>query len=690
MTHRQLASAPTRRDDLRLVRLARAASWVSAATGLGLLAMVPDTAGWAGLAALTTLLVAAPFSAQLRVATLRHAPTAGALVVLLLAWLTPLPPASSVVAVLAALLVCELLSGAHSNGPGRVPLYVLFAALLACTLTSTPLLAPLLLLALVSTASSLLLGNLCQQSSGAERSLPVAHPRHGLLGVGLMGTIVVLAALIFVAIPRHPDHAPRSTVPTHKLLGYSDQVRIGELAGALWDPTPLFRVRVTDTDGNHVPGPHHFRGVALDSFDGQTWSAEAEPGPAPTIASHASYPLEQSYRFEPTAPPILVGIPQLAALSVPLDELELAPSGTLLHRIGPSLHGYKAWSLPAAWHLDLDQPPTDDDAERPQDPVFVHLPTALDPRILEMAQDIAEPFDDDPRRAQAILTHLQRGYEYQRLPTAPMGTAPLDAFLLNTRSGHCELFATALAVMLRAVDIPTRVVNGFLGGEWNPVGHYWLVRHSDAHAWVEAWLPGRGWVPLDPTPPRSSPTASMASALGDHATSQWRHRVLDLDVQTQLQALAAPSSSLRRALEPAPSADQPAHAGMPGPLDIAVGLVIVALLAGSFVFGWRRLAPWLAGERAHTKPPEGEVERSLRAAVKALRARGWSPPQHLPPRSLARWLEERIGDTAQPLAALAELHYEVRYAGVADEQLAPAARLALSALRDIPKAPSKD
>jgi len=100
---------------------------------------------------------------------------------------------------------------------------------------------------------------------------------------------------------------------------------------------------------------------------------------------------------------------------------------------------------------------------------------------------------------------LRHHYRYTlHLPTtAPKD--PLANFLFERKEGHCEYFASAMAVMLRSLAIPSRVVNGFRGGEFNDLNGQYVVRASDAHSWVEAYFPGHGWVGFDPTPASSLP-----------------------------------------------------------------------------------------------------------------------------------------------------------------------------------------
>jgi hypothetical protein len=120
---------------------------------------------------------------------------------------------------------------------------------------------------------------------------------------------------------------------------------------------------------------------------------------------------------------------------------------------------------------------------------------------------------------------------------------PLATFLFETQQGNCEYFASALAVMLRIIGIPSRVVNGYLGGEWNPYGEYFLVRQSDAHSWVEAHLPGVGWTTFDPTPP--VPTGarkrsfSPVTQLFDYLQMRWYRYIVNFTVSDQRELISA-------------------------------------------------------------------------------------------------------------------------------------------------------
>ncbi|HEY5655373.1 MAG TPA: transglutaminaseTgpA domain-containing protein, partial [Woeseiaceae bacterium] len=152
---------------------------------------------------------------------------------------------------------------------------------------------------------------------------------------------------------------------------------------------------------------------------------------------------------------------------------------------------------------------------------YRRLPKGSNPRSVEFARQLRNSVASDERFISSVLEHFNREDFYYTLEPPPLGSDPVDRFLFDTRQGFCEHYASAFALLLRAAGIPARIVLGYQGGELNPLGEYLIVRQSDAHAWTEAWLPGRGWVRVDPTaavaPERISDgvTASRLSGIGN-------------------------------------------------------------------------------------------------------------------------------------------------------------------------------
>ena len=161
----------------------------------------------------------------------------------------------------------------------------------------------------------------------------------------------------------------------------------------------------------------------------------------------------------------------------------------------------------------------------------------IDPRIPQLARTMTAGATTEAEEARAIESHLRHDYGYTLQLLSKPVPDPLAYFLFERKKGHCEYFASAMAVMLRTVGIPSRVVTGFQSGTYNSMTGWQVVRASDAHSWVEAWLDGRGWTTFDPTPadPSASlPGLSSLAMLSDAADQFWQDWVVSYDVDRQM------------------------------------------------------------------------------------------------------------------------------------------------------------
>ncbi|MGB6143654.1 MAG: transglutaminase domain-containing protein, partial [Rhodanobacter sp.] len=131
--------------------------------------------------------------------------------------------------------------------------------------------------------------------------------------------------------------------------------------------------------------------------------------------------------------------------------------------------------------------------------------------------------DDAAIVREALALFHDGGFRYTLAP-APLGRDAMDDFLFATREGYCEHYSSAFTVLMRAAGIPARVVTGYQGGYWNKLGNYLLVRNSDAHAWSEVWLAGRGWVRVDPTAAVRPERVSLGAAAAAGDQLDWYRR----------------------------------------------------------------------------------------------------------------------------------------------------------------------
>jgi protein-glutamine gamma-glutamyltransferase len=223
---------------------------------------------------------------------------------------------------------------------------------------------------------------------------------------------------------------------------------------------------------------------------------------------------------------------------------------------------------------------------------------------------------------------------------------PLQEFLFVRRAGNCEYFAASMAVMLRTLGIPSRVVNGFQRGEWNPYGGYFMIRLRDAHSWVEVFVDGAGWVSLDPSPRGAAePTAVAARATLwlDALRLSWYRYVVSWSLHDQLTA----AESLRRATWTwsAATLRAPDWRSLPRLALAALGVAAAILV--------------LARRRRHAATAVAPMPRFYARALRVLARRGLTPA----PGETAREFAGRAA--AEPFVRLTAVYERVRFGGTA-------------------------
>lgn len=385
-------------------------------------------------------------------------------------------------------------------------------------------------------------GNVSLQSLG--RSLAGAAPAFVLL-------ILLLAAGIFFLLPRSSSgywsaYAPNSEIAT----GFSDRVQLGRIGEIQQSSSVVMHIQI---DGD----PHglydlKWRGVTLNVFDGRSWSnpyeqhvivrgldrqfdlflrtraAAAHPPPR-------NHPIHYRVLMEPVASSVFFLAPTALTLDGNYRFVTVDGGGAVFepdieHPIGT----YQATS-------NIAQPDKAElrsaSSDFPPEILLKYLQTPrLDPRIPELAEQVAASASNNYDKAAAIERYLRTtfGYTLQLPPVSPRD--PLASFLFDRKQGHCEYFASAMAVMLRTLHIPSRVVNGFRTGEFNDLTSQYVVRASNAHSWVEVYFPHYGWITFDPTPSAAITTHdgwSRVLLYIDAMSSFWREWIVNYDVVHQ-------------------------------------------------------------------------------------------------------------------------------------------------------------
>ena len=538
--------------------------------------------------------------------------------------------------------------------------------------------------------------------------------RRFFLGTGLVSLgVFVLAGAMFLTIPRIGVGFFFRGQGGLNMVGFSDGVKLGGHGRLKFDSTVVMRVEVSDPRlrGRRAPSVY-WRGSSFDLYQRGQWS-RSKRAPAtmlryerltktlerrylPWLArGHADDELEllrdasvrQSIYLEPIGADVLflASSPIGVEIDVPFrgrratdarnDELRLRHEGPL---------HYQAWS-------QLDPPAPEDLAAAPVTllrdyEVYLQLPPEITERTRALAAELTEGATSNYERANRIRDWLVGNLDYTLDLEEPGEREPIDFFLFTRKRGHCEYFASAFAVLARAAGVPTRNVNGFLGGEWNEYDGYIMVRAGDAHSWNEVYFPGQGWVTYDATPPGEADRmgrggSGMRAKLRrwfDSLRFQWNKWVIDYDLYQQLELFR---SIGRRFSGGARSMKSMATAVKRWLLDHALLLSAIGALAVIGVVVWRRRrrrrwpGPATARARART-----ELATLYDRAAKRLARRGHRRDPATTPRELARDLVRRGIDGAAELAELTELYYAAEWGGAATDQMLARARVLAAAI----------
>ncbi|HET7359879.1 MAG TPA: DUF3488 and transglutaminase-like domain-containing protein, partial [Rhodanobacteraceae bacterium] len=345
-------------------------------------------------------------------------------------------------------------------------------------------------------------------------ALPWAHDLWPVARALALALPLALAAFLFV--PRLGEPLWGAPNAQEARTGVSGRMSPGDFTELLIDDRPAFRVAFDAAPP--PPAERYFRGPVLWRFDGRAWDADETTGlaarnkvaPEPMRATGAIY--DYDVTLEPTRRHWLF------ALDTPLA----APPGAWLSAERSTL---RAKSVDAALHYRLRSAPRHllalqlDDRQRRRG---LQLPDGFDPRARALAADWRRQHgDDDGAIVQAALRLFHDGDFSYTLAPPPLGRDSIDDFLFSTRQGFCEHYASAFTFLMRAAGIPARVVTGYQGGYWNTLGDYLLVRQSDAHAWSEVWLRGRGWTRIDPTAAVRPERVSLGAAAAADGGGAW-------------------------------------------------------------------------------------------------------------------------------------------------------------------------
>jgi len=501
-------------------------------------------------------------------------------------------------------------------------------------------------------AMAMLLGLLGLLTALVNSHMPVGRPPllQAAKTAGWMALLgAPIMAVLFVLFPRI---APLWGVPGDTpgaRSGLSASMQVGTIASLALDESVALRVRF-----NGAPPPSsdiYFRGPVLTTFDGREWRP---------LRSTVLPPQQLSAELEVQGPTVSYQVtlePNNRPWIMVLDATASRPE----------LSGYRATMTPDLQWI-ADHPITElvrysaksNTAFRhgPQDMVaglqdYLNLPANFNPRTLQLARELRR----DPRYAgattqtlvDAVMQRLRTGGYTYTLEPGVYGTHTADEFWFDRKTGFCEHIASSFVLLMRALNIPARIVTGYQGGQMNAVDGFWTVRQSDAHAWAEVWMAGTGWVRVDPTSavapsrigslvrleaPRNVIAQALARvnpqftvqlrALWEAANNSWNQWVLNYSQSKQFDLL-------RNLGFESPSWEDLTY--------LLIALVVAASLVGAVWTLWERHRqdPWL---------------RLLHRATARLRRAGLALPDSAPPRQIAALLQDRANTDSPDLSAI--------------------------------------
>jgi transglutaminase-like putative cysteine protease len=384
---------------------------------------------------------------------------------------------------------------------------------------------------------------------------------------GIALCVLLVSSGIFFLLPRVSAGYLNAYTPGSDLsTGFADRVELGRIGQIQQSNALVMHIQI---DGDpHGAFDLKWRGVALNLFDGRTWSnprqlylPRMQDG---SFVLTQLVPRSEVLRTPPPRRPI-----HYKVLMEPMGSNVFFLAATANTLAG----NYRRVAMDdggAVFDLDPDRPVGSYEASsnlaQPEakqlraavvslspevQSNYLQLPP-LDPRIPRLAEQITAQADNNYDRAEAIERYLQTHYGYTLQLSSTVPSDPLAEFLFERKRGHCEYFASSMAIMLRTLRIPSRVVNGFRTGEFNDLTSQYLIRASDAHSWVEAYFPGYGWVNFDPTPagPSEASTGWRRFRLyTDAMASFWREWVINYDMSHQQHLAFSSTRSGRELLE---------------------------------------------------------------------------------------------------------------------------------------------
>jgi protein-glutamine gamma-glutamyltransferase len=505
-----------------------------------------------------------------------------------------------------------------------------------------------------------------------------------------------LALVIFVILPRAREGIffMYGADLSQQVSGFSEEVNLNTFGLIRMNHQPVMRVTLPpNVNPDALDKTLYWRGLAFDTYDGERW--KAEPKQWKRIPVQADFDKFYWFVWQNTTEGLIPQTIELASVNLEVmfgADLMRAVEGKFLSLSYDTVTGnthvvYDPYRLTYTVYSDLSQPSETDlraaSQEYPPDITAYYLQTPeMADRVRELAEQLGAGQPTPYDAAVAVQAYLLSNYDYS-LDVPRSGDVPLlEDFLFVNPAGHCEYYATAMTILLRLQGIPARVVNGFARGRWNEYGHFFTVRQSDAHSWVEVYFPPFGWVQFDPTPEAAFGETyqqfveqqSIIAALyrySEYVRVRWNRYIVDYDREAQARAIMKAFYATRgtgrdlrawtrRQRERLERLNQRVSwQDLGRMLAVIVGAAALAYGARRLLDRWRIRVPWFRRRvRRRAAPYAARFYERMR---RVLARKGVSLAASATPGEFAVYVAREYTACARDVQTLTELYYAFRY-----------------------------
>jgi len=426
----------------------------------------------------------------------------------------------------------------------------------------------------------------------------------------------------------------------------------------------------------HSDRPLYVRGKIFTHFDGRQWSISGIRAQK-IISDEGRFKFKdpsdiegvnQIYTIEKDLPPVIFAAYRPAVLQFPARVIK--KDDTFSMAIPAILRKGTVYSVLSEIR-EIRGRPSGGNEGYTGDEVYLQLPPSIPDRVKALGGYLTRGIDDDYKKAEAIEDYLINNYRYT-LDTLlrELGDDPVDEFLFETKEGHCELFATSMAIMLRSVGVPSRLATGFFVSRYNPVTGYYEVKMMDAHAWVEAYIDGYGWVTFEPTPGFDLLAIGGRKTIAFTGITEYMNRLLiDRNIADPEGWWARFYALLNRLKD----AVRRVFYEIKGLLlhiwawivdKWIILITMLAMIGAIFFVAGRYMRPFYSRFRLRRQrggDPAGFIIKCYLEAERVLARRGCPRPMHYTPSEYREMIKERFGHLSGQIDTITDLFLYARY-----------------------------